>query len=114
MTVTGSIVIRTDAIAEQKALEATAASLTNNGDREALLANPDAIKISLEQLAAERIFGSELSGVTVVFSAIEPRVEEKPNLVHFLSNRTVAGGHWTVNGRILRRSRTQARPRRSM
>jgi hypothetical protein len=36
------------------------------GDREALLANPGAIKIPLEQLAAGREFVLELSGVTVV------------------------------------------------
>ena len=48
-------------MAEQKALEALQlrASLTNDGDREALLANPDAIKIPLEQIAAGRVFVSK-------------------------------------------------------
>jgi len=62
-------------MAERKALEALQlrASLTNEGDREALLANPDAIAVPSEQIAAGRVFVVELSGVTVGFSAIEPR-----------------------------------------
>src|SRR5690242_8397917 len=72
---TGSIVIRTATVAEQKALEALQwrASLTNDGDRDSLLANPDAISIPLEQLVAGRVFVAELAGITVGFSAIEPR-----------------------------------------
>ena len=64
LPVTSSIIIRTAAVAEHEALEALQlrASLTNDGDREALLANPDAINIPLEQLAAGRVFVSELSG----------------------------------------------------
>ena len=79
---TSSIIIRTAAVAEQEALEALQlrASLTNDDDREALLANPEAIKIPLEQLAAGRVFVSELSGVTVGFSAIEPRVDGETEL----------------------------------
>jgi GNAT superfamily N-acetyltransferase len=72
---TASIVIRTATVAEQKALEALQwrASLTNDGDRDSLLANPDAISIPLEQLVAGRVFVAELAGITVGFSAIEPR-----------------------------------------
>jgi N-acetylglutamate synthase-like GNAT family acetyltransferase len=75
--VTSDILIRTASLAEQKALEALQlrASLTNDGDREALLANPDAIEIPLEQIAAGRVFVSELSGATVGFAAIEPRAD---------------------------------------
>jgi GNAT superfamily N-acetyltransferase len=82
LTVTRNIIIRTAAIAEQKGLEALQlrASLTNDGDREALLANPDAIKIPLEQLAAGRVFVSEMNGATVGFSAIEPRVDGETEL----------------------------------
>jgi len=71
------IIIRAAVIAEQQALEAVQlrASLTNDGDREALLANPDAIRIPLEQLAAGRVFVAELNGETLGFSAIEPRVD---------------------------------------
>jgi len=80
--VTSSIIIRTAALTEQKALEALQlrASLTNDGDREALLANPDAIKIPLEQIVAGRVFVSELSGVTVGFSVIELRVDGETEL----------------------------------
>lgn len=80
--VTGNITIRTATTAEQKALEALQlrASLTNDGDREALLANPDAIEIPLEQLAAGRVFVSELSGATAGFSAIEPREDGETEL----------------------------------
>jgi hypothetical protein len=52
----------------------------NDGDREALLANPDAIEIPLEQLAAGWVFVSELDGVTVGFSAIELRVDGETEL----------------------------------
>jgi len=79
---TNNIIIRTAAVTEQKALEALQlrASLTNDGDREALLANPDAINIPLAQLAAGRVFVSELNGVAVGFSAIEPRGDGETEL----------------------------------
>ena len=79
---TSNIIIRTATTAEQKALEALQlrASLTNDGDRDSLLANPDAIEIPLEQIAAGRVFVSELSGATVGFSAIEPRGDGETEL----------------------------------
>jgi GNAT superfamily N-acetyltransferase len=79
---TNNIIIRTAAVTEQKALEVLQlrASLTNDGDREALLANPDAINIPLEQLAAGRVFVSELNRVMVGFSPIEPREDGQTEL----------------------------------
>jgi GNAT superfamily N-acetyltransferase len=79
---TSKIVIRAAVMAELQALEAVQlrASLTNDGDREALLANPDAIRIPLEQLAAGRVFIAELNGETLGFSAIEPRVDGQTEL----------------------------------
>jgi len=76
------MIIRPATPAEQKALEALQlrASLTNQGDREALLANPDAIEIPMEQITAGRVFVSELSGATVGFSAIEPRLDGETEL----------------------------------
>ena len=76
-SVTNQVTIRAAIPAERKALEALQlrASLTNEGDREALLANPDAIEIPLEQIAGGRVFVSELGGATVGFSAIEPRLD---------------------------------------
>ena len=69
------MIVRTAVAAEREVLEALQlrASLTNEGDREALLANPDAIAIPSEQIAAGRVFVAELSGATVGFSAIESR-----------------------------------------
>jgi len=79
---TSNIIIRNAITAEQHSLEAVQlrASLTNDGDREALLANPDAIRIPLEQLAAGRVFVAELNGETLGFSAIEPRADGQSEL----------------------------------
>jgi len=73
--VRSNVIVRTAVAAEREVLEALQlrASLTNEGDREALLANPDAIAIPSEQIAAGRVFVAELSGATVGFSAIESR-----------------------------------------
>jgi len=49
------------------------ASLANEGDRDALLAHPDAIQVPLEQIAGGRVFVSECEGAIVGFAAIEPR-----------------------------------------
>jgi len=80
--VTSNVIIRAATLAERKALEALQlrASLTNEGDREALLANPDAIEIPLEQIAAGRVFVSESDGATIGFSAIEPRFDGETEL----------------------------------
>jgi GNAT superfamily N-acetyltransferase len=82
LPVTRNVIIRAAIPVERKALEALQlrASLTNEGDREALLAHPDAIEIPLEQITAGRVFISELSGVTVGFSAIEPRLDGETEL----------------------------------
>jgi GNAT superfamily N-acetyltransferase len=79
---TSKIIIRAAVMAELQALEAVQlrASLTNDGDREALLANPDAIRIPLEQVAAGRVFVAELNGETLGFSAIELRVDGQAEL----------------------------------
>lgn len=79
---TSKIIIRAAVMAELQALEAVQlrASLTNDGDREALLANPDAIRIPLEQVAAGRVFVAELNGETLGFSAIELRVDGQTEL----------------------------------
>ena len=49
------------------------ASLENEGDREALLAHPDAIEVPADQIARGRVFVSEWEGAIVGFAAIEPR-----------------------------------------
>jgi N-acetylglutamate synthase-like GNAT family acetyltransferase len=60
---------------EQRALEALQrrASLNNAGDREALLANPDAIELPLEQIEAGGVFVAEEDGIVAGFAAIVPR-----------------------------------------
>ena len=66
---TNKVRIRSAVVSEQKALQALQlrASLNNPGDREALLANPDAIELPLEQIAADRVFVAERGGAIVDF-----------------------------------------------
>src|SRR5262245_55869632 len=49
------------------------ASLANPGDRSALLANPDAIALPIEQIAAGCVFVAEHEGVVAGFAAVVPR-----------------------------------------
>jgi N-acetylglutamate synthase-like GNAT family acetyltransferase len=70
-----SFLIRNAAISEQKEIEALQwrASLTNAGDRDALLAHPDAIELPLDQIAAGSVFVTERNRVIVGFAALLPR-----------------------------------------
>jgi N-acetylglutamate synthase-like GNAT family acetyltransferase len=74
--------IRPAIVSEQKDLEALQrrASLNNAGDREALLANPDAIQLPLEQIAANRVFLAERDGAIVGFFAVLPREDGETEL----------------------------------
>src|SRR5262249_27929706 len=67
---------------EQKELEdlQRRASLTNAGDRKALLAHPDAIELPLALIAAGGGFFAEREGTIVGFSAVEPRKEGEREL----------------------------------
>jgi predicted N-acetyltransferase YhbS len=69
------ITVRPAVVAEQRALEALQwrASLNNPGDREALLANPDAIELPLQQIEAGGVFVAEVAGSIKGFAAILPR-----------------------------------------
>jgi len=69
--------IRRADVSEQKLLEAlqTRASLSNAGDRNALLANPDAIELPIEQIAAGGVFVLELGPDLIGFAAILPRAD---------------------------------------
>jgi hypothetical protein len=62
-------------MSERQALEALQrrASLNNPGDRDALLANPDAIELPPDQIAAGHVFIAERNGAIVGFSAVLPR-----------------------------------------
>ena len=72
-----NIAIRTALVAEREQLEALQwrASLNNPGDREVLLANPDAIAIAAEQIAGGLMFAAQLDDQLVGFAAILPRME---------------------------------------
>jgi GNAT superfamily N-acetyltransferase len=49
------------------------ASLNNPGDRDALLAHPDAIDLPVEQIRKGGVFVAEIAGSIVGFAAILPR-----------------------------------------
>ena len=63
---------RTD---ERKMLESLQrrASLGNQGDRDALLAHPDAIVLPIEQLVEGNVFVADDDGTVVGFAAVIPR-----------------------------------------
>jgi GNAT superfamily N-acetyltransferase len=71
------IYIRPARADEQTLLEALQwrASLTNPGDREALLTNPDAIALPIEQIATGCVFVGERDGVVAGFAAVVPRAD---------------------------------------
>jgi N-acetylglutamate synthase-like GNAT family acetyltransferase len=75
-------VIRRAIVSEQKELEALQlrASLTNAGDRDALLAHPDAVELSAQQIAEGRVFVSERNGAIVGFAALLPRQDGQVEL----------------------------------
>jgi len=60
---------------EQSALESLQrrASLNNPGDREALLANPDAIALPMEQILENCVFVAEHDSLVAGFAAVLPR-----------------------------------------
>ena len=76
------LLIRRAVISEQKELEdlQLLASLTNIGDREALLAHPDAIELPAAQIAAGGVFVAIWSGTIVGFAAVEPRADGESEL----------------------------------
>src|SRR5437763_1390193 len=77
-----NFLIRRADSSEQKELEdlQLRASLTNAGDRDALLAHPDAIELPLGQITAGRVFVAECNGAIVGFAAVEPRADGETEL----------------------------------
>jgi len=69
------ISIRTARLDERPTLESLQrrASLSNPGDRDALLANPDAIAVPLEQITEGCVFVAERDGSVAGFAAVVPR-----------------------------------------
>jgi GNAT superfamily N-acetyltransferase len=66
------VTFRQALVSEKELLEALQwrASLSNPADRDALLRNPDAIEIPLDQLAGGLVFTAECSGAIVGFAAL--------------------------------------------
>jgi GNAT superfamily N-acetyltransferase len=62
---------------EREALEALQlrAALNNAGDRSAMLSNPDAIVLPLEQITAGQVFVAEGGGAMVGFAVVLPRAD---------------------------------------
>jgi GNAT superfamily N-acetyltransferase len=93
--------IRLALACERTSLEAlqTRASLSNPGDRAALLANPDAIRIPADQIEAGRVFVAESSGTVVGFAAILPRGDGDMEL----DGLFVEPGNWGqgIGGRLV-------------
>ena len=77
-----SCLIRRAVISEQKELEALQlrASLTNAGDRDALLAHPDAVELPMDQITAGAVFVSERNGAIVGFATVLPRADGQAEL----------------------------------
>lgn len=77
-----AITIRPARPAEKALLEALQwrASLNNPGDRDALLNNPDAIEIPLEQLIGGLVWVAEEGEAIVGFAAILPRADGDADL----------------------------------
>ena len=69
------VTIRPAVDSEQKPLEALQwrALLNNPGDRGALVANPDAIELPLQQIEDGGVFVAEVAGLIKGFAAILPR-----------------------------------------
>jgi GNAT superfamily N-acetyltransferase len=69
--------IRVAVIAERERLEALQwrASLSNPGDREALLASPDAIELPVAQVEDGLVFVAEVGSEVAGFAAIAPRAD---------------------------------------
>ena len=72
-----NFLIRRAVVSEQRVLEdlQMRASLTNAGDRDALLAHSDAIELPPEQIAAGSVFVAERNGAIAGFAALLPRAD---------------------------------------
>ena len=77
-----AVVIRLALHAERSSLEALQwrASLANAGDRDALLANPDAIVLPVEHIADGHVFVAERDDAIVGFAAVLPRLDGNAEL----------------------------------
>ena len=74
---TNRISIRLAAVNEHAALDALQrhAALANEGDREILLENSDAIELPVAQILAQRVFVAERDGAILGFAALAQRFD---------------------------------------
>lgn len=79
---TQNVRIRPAVVSEREALESVQrrASLNNPGDREAILAHPDAIEVPPDQIAAGQVFVAERDGEILGFAAVLPREDPETEL----------------------------------
>ena len=101
--------IRLAVAGEREALETLQwrSSLNNSGDRDALLANPDAIVLPVEQIVAGRVFVAERDDGIVGFAALLPRADGETELDGLFvapghSGDTASAGPWSIAARRTR------------
>ena len=89
------VVIR-PALQAERGLEALQwrASLANPGDRDSLLANPDAIALPVEQIADGHVFVAEREGVIVGFAAVLRGRTGMPSSMRCSSSRASGNEAW--------------------
>lgn len=82
MSIRTEVTVRPARVSERTELIALQwrASLGNIGDREALLANPDAIELPAEQITSGDVFVAELDTVLVGFAALRLRADDDIDL----------------------------------
>ena len=90
------IVIRPALHGERSRLEALQwrASLANSGDRDSLLANPDAIALPVEHIADGHVFVAQRDGVIVGFAAVLPRPDGNAELDALFVDRHSGNVAW--------------------
>lgn len=82
MVMQNQVIVRSAVVSERKYLESIQwrASLNNPGDRDDLLAHPDAIELPIDQIQNGGVFVAEFSGSLVGFAAILPRKDGNSDL----------------------------------
>jgi hypothetical protein len=80
------------------------ASLSNPGDRDVLLANPDAIALPIEQIAEGCVFVAEREGTVVGFAAVIQRLD---GVLHVIGNPHAEGFYMSCGFRVTGTVETQ-------
>jgi GNAT superfamily N-acetyltransferase len=96
-----TVTIRAAIAHEQQGLQALQrrASLANSGDREALLAHPDAIEVPTDQIVSGQVFVLESDGLVAGFAAVVPRGDGDAELdALFVEPHLQRRGFWAQSG----------------